>query len=70
MNPTRLVESLNEAKKVIGDIYDTRDFVVDELRHAGVNVKTDNMPLCYSFQLIELEENLKPYFLQASDKKE
>lgn len=69
MNPTRLVESLNEAKKVIGDIYDTRDFVVDELRHAGVNVKTDNMPLCYSFQLIELEENLKPYFLQASDKK-
>ena len=69
MNPTRLVESLSEAKKVIGDIYDTRDFVVDELRHAGVNVKTDNMPLCYSFQLIELEENLKPYFLQASDKK-
>lgn len=69
MDPTRLVESLNEAKKVIGDIYDTRDFVIGELRHAGVNVKTDNMPLCYSFQFVELEENLKPYFLRASDKK-
>lgn len=69
MDPTRLVESLNEAKKVIGDIYDTRDFVIGELRHAGINVKTDNLPLCYSFQLVELEENIKPYFLRASDKK-
>lgn len=69
MDPTRLVESLNEAKKVIGDIYDTRDFVIGELRHAGINVKADNLPLCYSFQLVELEENIKPYFLRASDKK-
>ena len=69
MDPTRLIESLNEAKKVIGDIYDTRDFVIGELRHASVNVKTDNAPLCYSFQFIELEDNLKPYFLRASDKK-
>lgn len=69
MDPTRLIESLNEAKKVIGDIYDTRDFVIGELRHAGVNVKTDNAPLCYSFQFIELEDNLKPYFQRASDKK-
>ena len=69
MDPTRLIESLNEAKKVIGDIYDTRDFVIGELRHASVNVKTYNSPLCYSFQFIELEDNLKPYFLRASDKK-
>lgn len=69
MDPTRLIESLNEAKKVIGDIYDTRDFVIGELRHAGVNVKVDNIPLCYSFQLIELEDSLKSYFLQAVDKK-
>ena len=69
MDPTRLIESLNEAKKVIGDIYDTRDFVIGELRHAGVNVKTDNIPLCYSFQLIELEDSLRSYFLRAVDKK-
>lgn len=69
MDPTRLIESLNEAKKVIGDIYDTRDFVIGELRHAGVNVKTDNIPLCYSFQLIELEDSLRSYFMRAVDKK-
>lgn len=69
MDPTRLIESLDEAKKVIGDVKDTRDFVIGELCHAGVNVKTDNLALCYSFQLVELEENLKPYFLRATDKK-
>lgn len=69
MNPTRLVESLNEAKKVIGDVNDTRDFVVSELLHAGINVKEDILPLCYSFQLIELEDNLKSYFSRAIDKK-
>lgn len=69
LDPTRLIESLDEAKKVIGDINDTRDFVISELRHAGVNVKTDNAPLCYSFQFIELEDNLKPYFQRAADKK-
>ncbi len=69
MDPTRLIESLNEAKKVIGDIYDTRDFVIGELRHAGVNVKTDKPDLCYSFQFVELEEKLKPYFQRATDRK-
>lgn len=69
MDPTRLIESLNEAKKVIGDIYDTRDFVIGELRHAGVNVKTDKLNLCHSFQFVELEEKLKPYFQRATDRK-
>lgn len=69
MDPTRLIESLNEAKKVIGDIYDTRDFVIGELRHAGINVKVDSIPLCYSFQFIELPENLKSYFQRTVDKK-
>ena len=69
MDPTRLVESLNEAKKVIGDIYDTRDFVIGELRHAGINVKEDKLPLCYSFQFVELEESLKPYFQRAMDRR-
>lgn len=69
MDPTRLIESLNEAKKVIGDIYDTRDFVIAELKHSGVNVKVDNADLCYSFQFIELEDRLKPYFAKNVDKK-
>lgn len=69
MDPTRLIESLNEAKKVIGDIYDTRDFVIGELRHAGVNVKADKPDLCHSFQFVELEEKLKPYFQRATDRK-
>ena len=69
MDPTRLVESLNEAKKVIGDVFDTRDFVIGELKHAGVNVKTDKLPLCYSFQLMELQDSLKPYFHRATDGK-
>lgn len=69
MNPTRLVESLNEAKKVIGDIYDTRDFIVSELKNASINIKTDESPLCYSFQMAELSESLKVYFRRAVDKK-
>lgn len=69
MNPTRLVESLNEAKKVIGDIYDTRDFVISELENAGVNVKLDSGPLCYSFQLVELAEHLRSYFRRAADRR-
>lgn len=69
LDPTRLIESLNEAKRVIGDIYDTRDFVVSELMNAGVNVKTDKEELCYSFQMVELTEGLRPYFLRASDRK-
>ena len=69
MDPTRLIESLNEAKKVIGDIYDTRDFVIGELRHAGINVKDDKSPLCYSFQFVELDEGLKPYFQRTMDRK-
>lgn len=69
MDPTRLIGSLNEAKKVIGDVYDTRDFVTDELRHAGVNVRSDKESLCYSFQSFELDESLRPYFSRATDKK-
>ena len=56
-------------KKVIGDVLDTRDFVIIELRHAGINVKATDKPLSYSFQFIELEDNLKPYFQRATDKK-
>lgn len=67
MDPTRLIDSLNEANKVIGNVQDTCDFVIAELRHAGVNVIKDQLPLCYSFQLVELDENLKPYFLRATD---
>ena len=69
MDPTRLIESLNEAKKVIGGIYDTRDFVIGELLHAGINVKKDKPNLCYSFQFVELDDALKPYFQRAMDRK-
>lgn len=69
MDPMRLIESLNEAKKVIGDIYDTRDFVVAQLRNAGVNVKEDSKKLCYSFQEAELNPTLKSYFAGKADKK-
>jgi SNF2 family DNA or RNA helicase len=69
MDPTRLIASLDEAKIVIGDVLDTRDFVIIELRHAGINVKATDKPLSYSFQFIELEDNLKPYFQRATDKK-
>ena len=61
MDPTRLTATLNETKSVIGGVDDTRDFVVQELFNANVNVKTD-APLCYSFNLLELPPQLRHYF--------
>ncbi|MDR0938845.1 MAG: DEAD/DEAH box helicase [Mediterranea sp.] len=48
LDPTRLTATLNEAHRVIGGVDDTCEFVVQELRNAGVDVKEDS-PLCYSF---------------------
>ena len=62
MDPTRLKASLEEAKSVIGGVEDTRDFVIEQLLHIGVSVHTDDTPLCYSFQLLELPANLRHYF--------
>ena len=61
MDPTRLISSLQEARSVIGGVEDTRDFVVMQLTHVGVNVKCD-APLCHSFQLLELPTSLRHYF--------
>lgn len=46
MDPTRLTASLEEAKSVIGGVEDTRDFVIEQLLHVGINVHTDDIPLC------------------------
>ena len=62
MDPTRLTASLEEAKSVIGGVEDTCDFVVDLLLHIGVSVHTDDQPLCYSFNLLELPPHLRHYF--------
>lgn len=62
MDPTRLTASLEEAKSVIGGVKDTRDFVIEQLLHVGVSVQTDDQPLCYSFNLLELPANLRHYF--------
>lgn len=62
MDPTRLTASLEEAKSVIGGVKDTRDFVIEQLLHVGVSVQTDDLPLCYSFNLLELPANLRHYF--------
>lgn len=61
MNPTNLTASIMEARKVIGGIEDTRDFVKGILEHIGVNVREDK-PLCYSFQLLEPPQALRHYF--------
>ena len=61
MDPTRLKASLEEAKAVIGGVEDTETFVVNELRFAGVNVKSDG-GMCYRFQRLELPSNLRHYF--------
>jgi len=61
MDPTRLTASLQEARQVIGGVEDTCDFVIQELRHANVNVKNDDI-LCYSFLKAELPANLQHYF--------
>ena len=67
MDPTRLTATLNEARAVIGGVSDTRDFVVQELLNANVNVKTD-APLCYSFNLLELPPQLRHYFKENANK--
>lgn len=67
MDPIRLTATLNEAKAVIGGVDDTRDFVIQELRNANVNVKTD-APLCYSFNLLELPSLLRHYFKDNANK--
>ena len=61
MDPSRLTASLEEARSVIGGVEDTRDFVIAELQQAGVTVHEDQ-PLCYSFQLLSLPNNLQHYF--------
>lgn len=48
MSPERLVESLRQAREIIGSVDDTERFVVEELRHAGVEV-TDKGDKCYQF---------------------
>ena len=68
MDPSRLQAALEEARKVIGGIEDTRDFVIGELRHAGVTVREDK-PLCYSFQWLDLPEKLRHYFAGQETKK-
>lgn len=67
MDPIRLTATLNEAKAVIGGVDDTRDFVVQELLNANVNVKID-APLCYSFNLLELPSQLRHYFKDNANK--
>ncbi len=61
MDPTRLKASLEEAKAVIGGVEDTENFVVNELKFAGVNLKADG-GMCYRFQRLELPVNLRHYF--------
>ena len=61
MDPTRLTATLEEAKAVIGGVKDTENFVVSELRYAGVNVKSDG-GMCYRFNQLELPANLRHYF--------
>lgn len=61
MDPTRLIVSLDEAKKVVGGVQDTCDFVVGELLNIGVPVK-EVKSLCYQFPKANLPENLKTYF--------
>ena len=69
MDPTRLTASLEEARKVIGGVEDTRDFVIQELLHANVNVHTDtDDDLCYSFIKTELPVGLRHYFIGSGDR--
>lgn len=67
MDPIRLTATLNEAKAVIGGVDDIRDFVIQELFNANVNVKTD-AHLCYSFNLLELPSQLRHYFKDNANK--
>lgn len=58
MSPERLVNSLREAREVIGGVEDTERFVIGELRHAGVEVYQDS-PLCYRFVDVSLPKELR-----------
>lgn len=69
MDPTHLKASLEEARAVIGGVEDTRDFVVDQLRHVGVDVKQDALPLCYHFNIMELPASLQHYFAGVATSK-
>ncbi len=66
MDPTRLTASLEEARQVIGGVKDTCDFVIQELKHANVNVKKDD-DLCYSFLKAELPDTLQHYFSRSGN---
>ena len=66
MDPTRLTASLEEARKVIGGVEETCDFVVQELMHANVNIKKD-ADLCYSFLKVELPPALQHYFPKSGN---
>ena len=66
MDPTRLTASLEEARQVIGGVKDTCDFVIQELKHANVNVKKD-ADLCYSFLKAELPDTLQHYFSSSGN---
>ena len=60
-DPTRLTAVLEEAKKVIGGVDDTCDFVVRQLQFLGVSLHEDAQ-LCYSFNITDLPTHLKHYF--------
>lgn len=60
-DPTRLNAVLEEAKKVIGGVDDTCNFVVQQLQFLNVALHKDQ-PLCYSFNILGLPANLKHYF--------
>ena len=61
MDPSRLTATLEEAKAVVGSVKDTENFVISELRDAGVNIKSDGN-MCYHFNQLELPPNLRHYF--------
>ncbi len=68
MDPSRLSDTLAEARSVIGGVDDTCQFVVDLLTHIGVTVNKD-AELCFSFNIMELPEHLRHYFSAASTSK-
>lgn len=68
-DPTRLIGVLNEAKSVIGGVEDTRDFVIDQLEHANVTVEGGLDPLNFSFQWMDLPEELRHYFKDERNSK-
>ena len=69
MDPTRMTAALEEAKNVIGGVKDTCSFVINQLKHANVNVIQDQLPLCYHFQWLDLPTQLRHYFKNAQNSK-